>query len=118
MKKVEINHVTNIATIQPGITGGELYKILSTKGLTQVGGTCADVGISGLVLTGGIGPLLRKHGLTCDTLIALELVNAKGEIIQVTKDNEYKDLFWAFRDGGGNFGIVTSIVLQLYPAKK
>lgn len=119
MKKVEIDRKTNIATIQPGITGGELYQYLFKEGLTQVGGTCGDVGISGLVLTGGMGPLLRHYGLTCDTLIALEMVNAKGEIITVTKDNEYKDLFWACRGGGGgNFGVVTSITLQTYPAKK
>lgn len=119
MKKVEVDHTTNIATIQPGITGGELYQLLYEKGLTQVGGTCGDVGISGLVLTGGMGPLLRHYGLTCDTLIALEMVDAKGEIIRITKDNEYKDLFWACQGGGGgNFGVVTSIVLQTYPAKK
>lgn len=119
MKKVEIDHATNTATVQPGITGGELYALLSKEGLTQVGGTCADVGISGLVLTGGMGPLLRKYGLTCDTLIALEIVNAKGEVITATRDNEYKDLFWACRGGGGgNFGVVTSIVLKVYPAQK
>lgn len=119
MKKVDVDQATRIATIQPGITGGELYSLLDQKGLTQVGGTCADVGISGLVLTGGMGPLLRKHGLTCDTLLAFEMVNAKGEIIKVTKDNEHKDLFWAAcGGGGGNFGVVTSIVLQLYPAQK
>ena len=93
--------------------------LLYEKGLTQVGGTCADVGISGLVLTGGMGPLLRHYGLTCDTLIAFEMVNAKGEIITVTKDNEYKDLFWGCQGGGGgNFGVITSIQLQTYPAKK
>lgn len=119
MKKVEVNPTNNIATIEPGITGGELYQLLYEKGLTQVGGTCADVGISGLVLTGGMGPLLRLHGLTCDTLLSFDIVNAKGEIITVTKENEYKDLFWACQGaGGGNFGIVTSIVLQTYPAKK
>lgn len=119
MKKVEIDPTTNIATIQPGITGGELYQLLYKKGLTQVGGTCADVGISGLVLTGGMGPLLRHYGLTCDTLISLEMVNAKGDVITVTKDNEHKDLFWACQGGGGgNFGVVTSLVLQTYPAKK
>lgn len=119
MKKVEVDPRTHIATVQPGITGGELYSLLSKQGLTQVGGTCADVGISGLVLTGGMGPLLRKHGLTCDTLISLEMVNAQGEVIHVTKDNEHKDLFWACcGGGGGNFGVVTSLVLQLYPADK
>ena len=119
MKKVEVDPKTNIAKIQPGITGGELYSLLSKQGLTQVGGTCADVGVSGLVLTGGMGPLLRKHGLTCDTLIALEMVDAKGNVIHVTKDNEYKDLFWACQGGGGgNFGVVTAIILQVYPAKQ
>ncbi|MFV0340978.1 MAG: FAD-binding oxidoreductase [Parachlamydiaceae bacterium] len=119
MKNVEVDSKTHIATIQPGITGGELYKHLYEKGLTQVGGTCGDVGISGLVLTGGMGPLMRHHGLTCDTLLSLEMVNAKGEVITVTKDNEYKDLFWACQGGGGgNFGVVTSIKLQTYPANK
>jgi FAD/FMN-containing dehydrogenase len=119
MKQVKIDRSTNIATIQPGITGGDLYSLLSKEGLTQVGGTCGDVGISGLVLTGGMGPLVRKYGLTCDTLLALEMVNAEGKVIHVTKDNEYKDLFWACRGGGGgNFGVVTSIVLQTYPSAK
>lgn len=119
MKKVEVDPKTRIATIQPGITGGELYSLLSKQGLTQVGGTCAEVGISGLVLTGGMGPLIRHYGLTCDTLISFEMVNAEGKIIHVTKDNEYKDLFWACRGGGGgNFGVVTSIVLQLQPIGK
>jgi FAD/FMN-containing dehydrogenase len=119
MKKVEINNQTKQAIIQPGITGGELYSLLSKEGLTQVGGTCADVGLSGLVLTGGMGPLLRKHGLTCDKLIAFDMLNAKGELIHVTKDNEYQDLFWACRGGGGgNFGVVTALQLQLFPASQ
>ena len=119
MKKVEVDPKTKIAKVQPGITGGELYSLLSKQGLTQVGGTCADVGISGLVLTGGMGPLLRRHGLTCDTALAFEIVDAEGEILQVTKDNEYKDLFWACcGGGGGNFGVVTSVMLQLVPARQ
>ena len=119
MKKVEVDLETKTAKIQPGITGGDLYSLLSRQALTQVGGTCSDVGISGLVLTGGIGPLLRKYGLTCDTLQSLEMVNAKGEVIHIAKNNEYKDLFWAVcGGGGGNFGVVTSIVLRVYPAEK
>lgn len=118
MKQVQVDIKKNTAKIQPGITGGELYSLLGKYNLTQAGGTCADVGISGLVLTGGMGPLLRKHGLTCDNLISIELVDAKGVIIQATKDNEHQDLFWACRGGGGgNFGVVTSIVMQVYPAK-
>jgi FAD/FMN-containing dehydrogenase len=117
MKKIEVDRRNNIATVQPGITGGELYSLLGKEGLTQVGGTCADVGISGLALTGGMGPLLRRYGLTCDNLLSIELVKANGDIIHATKDNEYQDLFWACRGGGaGNFGVVTAITMKVYPA--
>lgn len=119
MKQLQVDKDKNIVTVQPGTTGGELYSTLFKEGLTQVGGTCADVGISGLVLTGGMGPLSRKYGLTCDNLIAFEMVNANGEIMQVTSDNEYKDLFWAAcGGGGGNFGILTSLKMKVYPASK
>lgn len=119
MKDITVDEKTNIATVKPGVKGSELYNFLYKKGLTQVGGTCADVGISGLILTGGMGPLLRKHGLACDNLLALEMVDAKGDILHVTKDNEHKDLFWACcGGGGGNFGVVTSIVLKVYPVEK
>lgn len=117
MKGLKIDKIQKSATIQPGITGGELYHLLFQEGFTQVGGTCADVGISGLIMTGGMGPLLRKEGLACDNLISFEMVDAKGDVIQVTKDNEHKDLFWACcGGGGGNFGVVTSLVLKIHPA--
>lgn len=117
MKKVDIDKQNGIATVQAGVTGQELYNRLYQEGLTQVGGTCAEVGISGLVLTGGMGPLLRRHGLTCDSLLAFKMVDADGRLIHATKVNEYKDLFWAScGGGGGNFGIVTSITIKVYPA--
>jgi len=117
MKQLQIDKVKSIATVQPGITGQELYNKLYEVGLTQVGGTCSEVGISGLILTGGIGPLFRKQGLACDNLLELEMVDANGTLIHATKDNEHKDLFWAScGGGGGNFGIVTSMTLKVYPA--
>lgn len=117
MKKLKIDKEKRIATVEPGLTGGELYRALGSAGLTQVGGTCADVGISGLVLTGGMGPLLRREGMACDQLIAFDLVDARGELLRVTADNDYKDLFWACcGGGGGNFGVVVSMVLKIYPA--
>lgn len=117
MKDVKVDKSTKIATVQPGNNNLELYTKLNKDGLTHVGGTCSEVGISGLVLTGGMGPLLRRVGLTCDTLISFEMVDANGKVIHVTKDNEYKDLFWAScGGGGGNFGVITSLTLQTYPA--
>lgn len=117
MKKLHIDKSKNIVTTQAGVTGGELYRKLFKEGLTQVGGTCQDVGISGLILTGGMGPLMRIYGMSCDSLVALEMVDANGEILQVTPYNEYKDLFWASCGGGGNMGVVTSLTLKVYPAK-
>lgn len=117
MKKLQVDKAASVATVQPGLTGQELYSRLYEMGLTQVGGTCSDVGISGLVLTGGMGPLLRKHGLTCDNLLELEIVDANGKAMKVTKNNEHKDLFWACCGGGaGNFGVITSLTLKVYPA--
>ncbi len=119
MKGVTIDKDRMQAQIEPGITGGELYTLLAKKGFTQSGGTCADVGLSGLVLTGGMGPLSRINGLTCDSLISFDMVGAEGNIIHVTKDNEHKDLFWAAcGGGGGNFGIVISMTLHIFPSNE
>lgn len=117
MKDLKVDKSTNIATIQPGLNNLELYSRLFEKGLTHVGGTCSEVGLSGLVLSGGMGPLLRRVGLTCDTLISVEMVDAKGRIIHASRDNEHKDLFWATcGGGGGNFGVITSMNIKVYPA--
>jgi len=119
MKQVHVDKDKKMAIIQPGITGGELYSKLYDIGLTQVGGTCSDVGLSGLILTGGLGPLFRHYGLACDSLVAIEIVDAKGNIIEATKNNDYKDLFWASQGGGGgNFGVVTSMAIKVYPANQ
>lgn len=118
MKELKLDRTNNVAIIQPGLSNAELYNRLFQDKLTHVGGTCSDVGSSGLVLTGGMGPLLRRFGLTCDTLISCELVDANGEVITVTKENEHKDLFWALcGGGGGNFGVVTSMKIRVYPAQ-
>lgn len=116
MKSLKVDKMTKIATIQPGLNNLELYSQLFKQGLTHVGGTCSEVGLSGLVLSGGMGPLLRRVGLTCDTLLAVDIVDANGKLIHATKDNKYSDLFWATcGGGGGNFGIIVSMDLQLYP---
>lgn len=117
MKKITINKKQQTAAVEAGMTGGELYRRLFANGFTQAGGTCSGVGISGLILSGGMGPLARKQGLACDSLLSIDVVNANGQLLQATRNNAYKDLFWASCGGGGNnFGIVTSITLKVYPA--
>ena len=72
------------------------------------------MGLGGLVLGGGVGYLVRKHGLTIDSLLAAEIVTADGEILEVDEAN-HPDLFWAIRGGGGNFGVATRFTLRLQP---
>lgn len=116
MKELQLDKSLQIATIQPGLNNAELYGQLFKEGFSHAGGTCSEVGISGLVLSGGIGPLIRRVGLMCDTLLSVEIVDAKGQILQATKDNEHKDLFWATcGGGGGNFGIITSMKIKVVP---
>lgn len=118
MKDISIDQNKQIARVEPGVTGGELYRALYANGLTQAGGTCSGVGISGLILSGGMGPLARKQGMACDSLLAIDLVDAEGQLRHATKDNAHRDLFWASCGGGGNnFGVVTALKLKVYPAE-
>ncbi|CUH96606.1 putative FAD-linked oxidoreductase YgaK [Propionispora sp. 2/2-37] len=115
MDKIFLEKRKGMATIQAGATLLPLYKALWRKGVTIPGGTCPTVGISGLTLGGGFGMLTRKMGLLCDNLMAIQMVNAQGEIIYADQCVN-ADLFWASRGGGGgNFGIVTSFVFKVHP---
>jgi FAD/FMN-containing dehydrogenase len=114
MNRVQIDKANKIAVVQAGTLLMPLYEALWQEGLTLPGGSCATVGITGLTLGGGYGLLSRKMGLTCDNLLAVEMVNAKGEIITANK-TQNPDLLWACRGGGGgNFGIVTTLTFKLH----
>jgi FAD/FMN-containing dehydrogenase len=84
-------------------------------GVTIPAGTCPGVGIAGLTLGGGIGFLSRQYGLTCDNLVAVELVDTDGRALRASEE-KHADLFWALRGGGGgNFGIATAFTFRVHP---
>src|SRR5215213_3190914 len=104
-----------VATVEPGARLGKIYDRLDEHQLTLAAGCGSTVGISGLTLGGGIGVFGRKHGLTCDSLRSADVVLTEGDVVECN-ENRNPDLFWALRGGGGNFGVVTSLVFQTLPA--
>jgi FAD/FMN-containing dehydrogenase len=114
MKGMRVDPVARTARAEPGLTWGEFDAETQVFGLATTGGIVSTTGIAGLTLGGGIGWLMRKHGLTCDNLLAADIVLADGRFLHAS-ETEHPDLFWALRGGGGNFGIVTSFHYQLHP---
>lgn len=97
-----------------GLTAGQVTREAEKHKVIVGFGDAATVGIGGLTLGGGIGYLVRKHGLTIDSLLAVEIVTVDGEIV-VADEKNHADLFWALRGGGGNFGVVTRFKYRLHP---
>jgi FAD/FMN-containing dehydrogenase len=96
-----------------GLTTGRYTAQVGKHGLATGFGDTGSVGIGGLTLGGGVGFLVRKHGLTIDNLLAVEVVTADGQLVRADAD-EHSDLFWALRGGGGNFGVVTRFQFRLH----
>ncbi len=115
MKAITVDPEQRTARLEPGLTWNEVAQTLQPYGLALTSGDTGTVGVSGLLLGGGIGWMVRKYGLTLDHLRAVELVTADGQFLRASAD-EHTDLFWGLRGGGGNFGIATAFEVDLHPA--
>ena len=115
LSSVTVDPRRRIAIIGAGVKWTRVLEKSAPWGLAPLCGSSPDVGAVGYSLGGGLGPLGRAHGWSADHVRRLRLVTPKGELREVTADSE-PDLFWALRGGGGNFGVVTEIEIDLVPA--
>ena len=113
MKALELDVERRTAWAETGLTAGEYTSATGARGLATGFGDAATVGIGGITLAGGIGYLVRTHGLTIDNVLAAEIVTADGRLLR-TDARTHPDLFWAIRGGGGNFGVVTRFQFRLH----
>jgi FAD/FMN-containing dehydrogenase len=114
MRGVAIDVRKQRARVDAGVLWAEVTNAAADHGLAALAGSSPDVGVVGYTLGGGVSWLGRRHGLAANSVTAIELVNADGELIRV--DSEHNtDLFWALRGGGGSFGVVTALEFALYP---
>ncbi len=107
MKGIRVDPANRTARAQPGATWGDFDHETQPFGLATTGGLVSTTGIAGFTLGGGLGWLMRRHGLACDNLLSADVVTADGRLLTASPV-ENADLFWGLRGGGGNFGIVTS----------
>jgi FAD/FMN-containing dehydrogenase len=114
MSFIVVSAESGIVEIGPGAVWGDVAAELQTYGLAISSGDTAAVGVGGLALGGGIGWLVRRHGLTLDSIVGADVVLASGELVAASSQ-ENPELFWALRGGGGNFGVVTSFRFQAHP---
>src|SRR5688500_835294 len=112
MSKIEVDPEARTAWVETGATALRVTEALAEHGLVVGFGDAGSVGVGGITLGGGIGFLVRKLGMTIDSVLAAEVVTADGRHLHVNED-QHPDLFWAIRGGGGNFGVVTRVKFRL-----
>jgi FAD/FMN-containing dehydrogenase len=114
MKQIHVDPVAGTVRAEAGVLLGELDRATQAFGLAVPSGSVTHTGLAGLTLGGGIGWLMRKHGLTIDQLLSVEVVTADGDVLHASATSN-PDLFWGVRGGGGNFGIVTGFKYRVHP---
>ncbi|NND00968.1 MAG: FAD-binding oxidoreductase, partial [Gammaproteobacteria bacterium] len=114
MRNVEVDAERRLALVEGGALWRDLDAATQSYGLATPGGLISDTGVAGLTLSGGIGWLRAKHGLSIDNLVAAEVVIADGTLLHTSAD-ENPELLWALKGGGGNFGVVVQFTFELHP---
>ena len=117
MRGISIDPVVRTARVEAGVIWIEVLEAAAPYGLAPLSGSSPNVGVAGYVLGGGISFLGRKYGLSTNHVRSIELVTADGRLVRADREHE-PDLFWALRGGGGSFGVVTAIEVELLPIKQ
>lgn len=114
LRGVHIDPVRRVARVECGAQWRDVIEAAAPHGLTALHGSSPTVGVAGFCLGGGLSWYGRRHGLATNSLLAVEVVTADGEVVRADPDH-HPDLFWAVRGGGGNFGVVTALEIALLP---
>jgi FAD/FMN-containing dehydrogenase len=117
MRTVEVDGDAQVARTEGGATWLDFDAATQAFGLVTPGGVVGSTGVAGLTLGGGIGHLTAQHGLTCDNLVAADVVTPDGAVVHASAD-ENADLLWALRGAGGNFGVATRLEFRLHPLER
>ncbi len=117
LDSVEIDAARRIARVGAGVKWRDVLPLASAHGLAALHGSTGDVSVAGYTLGGGVGWYGRKHGLSANSVVAIEVVTPDGRLRRVDENHD-PELFWGLRGGGGNFGIVTALELRLYPIER
>ena len=112
MSRIDVDPAARTAWVETGATASQVTEALARHGLVIGFGDSGSVGVGGITLGGGIGFLVRKFGMTIDSLLAAEVVTADGRHLRADAEH-HSDLFWGIRGGGGNFGVVTRLQFRL-----